>query len=543
MKDFGLNDEAGLALWQEETYGDWYRDPWDWPEYWWLRKNIGEIDFEEYYDPSTRRLRLAPVFHLMDVPKTHLGVRPAVIQDPISRFLYLTATASAMPRIHSDLPDFVFGWRHRQEESSTDALTDESDEAQEEWDRYISHVRRGDSSPSGLQADLTSFFASIETDNLIVRLRERLGASAAYSIISHVIEEHNKSSRRSGLSQRSFASAALANFFLQRLDQTLASHLRLGRVDRVARWMDDIVAFGHEEELYSLYVEIQEVVRTLSLELNSSKGRLGTAQEAINAIVLEQIDDIKVRSKVVQNEYTGRESKVLDVEDMELLNSLEEFALTQGPNGTRPWIRAALSSLTVNESFARQEAWRDNAKNIPHVADSLGRYLRGAAKAEEKKGSKPILRPLGENPLTWEGLCEWLVAHLKSPWCRIDWVKAQLSLAVPSRKTCPELAELYRDWFANSNSAQLLAVSGQRLARIDPTFCWETVRSRFDDVRDPLIERVFSLVTLDTGLDMPLAKQIARKSEVNKLLVRALDDMDWKSPKISRDFDDRSSRS
>lgn len=540
MKNLGLDGEAGLALWQEETYGDWYRDPWGWPEYWWLRKNIGDIDFKEYYDPSVRRLRLPPVFHLMDVPKSHLGVRPAVIQDPISRFLYLTATASSMPRIHSDLPDFVFGWRHRQEGVSADALTEESDEAQEEWDRYIAHVKGGDSSPSGLQADLTSFFSSIDTKDLLIRLKDKLKVGAAFSIIEHVIEEHNKSSRRSGLSQRSFASAALANFYLQRLDQTLASHLRAGRVKRVARWMDDIVAFGQEEELYSLYIEIQEVVRTINLELNSSKGRLGSAQEVIQAIVLEQIDDIKVRSKILQNEYTGRESRVLDAEDMDLLNSLEEFALSQKASGTRPWIRAALSSLTVNESFMRQSEWRENAKNIPHVADGLGRYLRGAANAEEKKErSKSVLRPLGVDPLTWDSLCEWLVDHLQSSWCRIDWVRAQLSLSVPSRKTSAKLADIYRDWFANSNSVQLLAVSGQRLAKIDPMFCWDTIRSRFDEVRDPLVERLFSLVMLEAGLDLPLAKQIAQKSEVNKLLVRALDDLDWKSPKVSRDFDDR----
>jgi hypothetical protein len=37
-------------------------------------------------------------------------------------------------------------------------------------------------------------------------------------------------------------------------------------------------------------------------------------------------------------------------------------------------------------------------------------YLRAAAKAEEKRGkSIRILRPLGEKPLNWQFLCEWLV--------------------------------------------------------------------------------------------------------------------------------------
>ncbi|MFJ4102833.1 reverse transcriptase domain-containing protein [Amycolatopsis japonica] len=539
MSNFGLDAAAGLMLWQEETYGDWYRDPWDWPECWWLRKYQGTIDFKDHYDPSTRRLRIPPIFHLMDVPKSHLGIRPAVIQDPLSRFMYLTAAASVMPKIHAGLPDFVFGWRHRDDVDPSKLLTAEADEGEKEWDMYLAHVREGESSSAGLRADLTSFFASINVTDLLIRLKEALGVSAAYSIIDHVVDEHNKSSRRSGLSQRSFASAALANFFLRRVDNLLSKSFESGQAERVARWMDDIVAFGDSENLYQLYIELQEVVRTLGLELNTSKGRLGTAQEAVQAIVLEQIADIKVKSKVVQSEYTGRESKILDRGDLEVLYALEEFALKQGAAGTRPWLRAALSSLVNNKVFRYQEKWLENAKNIPHVADNLGRYLRSAARFEERDVGDGGLKAIFGRPLTWVNLCEWLVSHLKSPWCSVDWVKAQLALSVPSRHVSRSLLEIFREWFSVSNNAQLLAVAGQRLSKLDPTFCWETVRTRSDDVRDPLIERVFSLCVLSTGLDMPLAQQIARKNDANKLLILAMEDIDWRHPKVSKDFDDR----
>jgi hypothetical protein len=107
-----LDLAAGALLAAAEMYGDWYRDPWSWPEL--GAQFVESLDAEadlmlarnargEYH------LAYLPAFHLIDVPKSWLGVRPVVVQDSASRLAFLSATQAGLDKLHSSLPD----WRKR----------------------------------------------------------------------------------------------------------------------------------------------------------------------------------------------------------------------------------------------------------------------------------------------------------------------------------------------------------------------------------------------------------------------------------------------
>jgi hypothetical protein len=121
VPDLGLDVIGGARLALLEMYGDWHRDPWGWPELTRLGKTT--IDAEADLGVTAARrgeyhLRLRPHFHLVEVPKTRLGVRPAIVQDPLSRLAYLSAVHAGMSQLNSDLPEWVYGWRMREGRSA-----------------------------------------------------------------------------------------------------------------------------------------------------------------------------------------------------------------------------------------------------------------------------------------------------------------------------------------------------------------------------------------------------------------------------------------
>src|SRR2546430_11965218 len=99
--DLGLDFAAGCRVAIDEMYGDWERDPWGWPEFSWLSRNLAHVDAKNLVrkDSEGYGLVTPAFFHLIQVPKNRLAVRPAVVQDPLSRLLYATAVASNLGRL------------------------------------------------------------------------------------------------------------------------------------------------------------------------------------------------------------------------------------------------------------------------------------------------------------------------------------------------------------------------------------------------------------------------------------------------------------
>lgn len=388
--DLGLDLRAGSKLALAEMYGDWYRDPWGWPEFQWLAQKPDRFDIGAYMrrdEGGEHRLAVVPAYHLLEVPKSRLAFRPAVVQDSLSRLAYASAVASNLEKLHYDLPDWVFGWRHRNGQGRVRNV--------DEWKTYLLHTADWMFNDHfALQVDIRSFFASIDVDRMADLLYERLGRKAAVSVIVQILRAHDNLTTRSGIPQRSFASAALAHFYLRPIDDALETALKSGAAG-AARWMDDIAAVGSEDKMYRLFLDLRDRVRQIGLSLNDSKSRLVSADEAAVSIYREGLREINVPSRRLGSDYTGEEVIEYDTKD---LLELEQRILSAPSQTPRTTLRAVLTSLRRWREWSRWRKWLEIAHEIPHAADSVGRYLRAAI----REGS--ILSAQRRN---WEEVAAW----------------------------------------------------------------------------------------------------------------------------------------
>jgi len=514
VPNFGLDLPGGAKLAAAEMYGDWYRDPWGWPEL--FPAAVSSLDAADdlhvgLRDGGEHHLQVQPFFHLIDVPKTRLGVRPAVVQDPLSRLAYLSAVHSGLPKLNADLPDWVYGWRMR----SGNAVASGGSE----WSAYVETLPTREQPGFGLLTDITSFFASIRPERLEPIVYGRLGRVTAAHIIMDVVAAHDSLSTRSGLPQRSFASAVLAHAVLQPVDDALAAAAASGRTT-VRRWMDDVSAEGDESALFALLMDLQERARQVGLELNASKTHLSPVAETADTLRLEDLREIKVPMTAVLG---GAYQEPLFFEpDLEVLHGLESWALNNPTKVSRTVAKAILVSLTNNDEFSRYREWQGSARALPHAADSLGRYLRRAAE---------------QGVASWGELGNWFSEYQASVWGRLDWVSSQFGLVFPANHIPGPVATVFQNWLKASSNLQQIAIAVQRLCTIAPVVSRNLIRARLDRTADPLLLRVFALGLLLAGDNRAAVKDVLVRDRRNHLLVRRLEQTNWQAPHVSKDFD------
>jgi hypothetical protein len=355
-ENLGLDLAKGAALARQEMYGDWYRDPWGWPE-------LTKLDFSR--QPNAVELGLVrrdrdgihlssqPHFHLMEIPKSWLGVRPAVVQDAVSHLIYLTSATSGLATWHSGLPDWVFGWRIRGE-------TPEVRKNSSEWLDYVDSQPTPDAGGSGLQTDITSFFASLQPAKIAPIVLRALGSVASTTLIMEIVESHNSLTTRGGLPQRSYASAIIANAAIQPIDDALESFLRDGRIRSVRRWMDDVSAEGDEGDLYALLLKRQQATRQSGLELNSSKTNIVPVGDLVAQLRTEDMREVELPVRFTAN-YEG---DVDEEVDLAVLIDLEDAVLNTPRGVSRTLIKAVLFTLRQYEQFERWEEWCEKANSF-----------------------------------------------------------------------------------------------------------------------------------------------------------------------------------
>ncbi len=514
MPNLGLDLVGGAKLAAAEQYGDWYRDPWGWPE---LALTLVEtLDAEEALGVARRHngeyhLGVQPSFHLIEIPKSRLGVRPAVVEDPMSRLAYLSAVSAGLNALHRDLPEWVYGWRLRGKELAAGGA---------EWSAYVKTLPSTDAVGYGLLTDITSFFASIRPERLAAVVYGRLGRVTPAHVIMDVAKAHDSLSTRSGLPQRSFASAALVHAYLQPVDDALAAAADDGVV-AVRRWMDDLSAEGENEALYALLMTLQERVRQLGLELNSSKTTLALASETAASLRLEDLREIEVPLRLIGGDEYGGEP--LDFElDLDTLHSLEDVVLSSGGNIPRTVARAVLVSLTKTEEFSRHTEWQDRCHLFPHAAEAMGRYFRAAAE---------------KSVVHWAELGDWFDQFEASAWGRSDWVSSQFALAFPAESLPPATRSVLLRWLQQSGNVQQVAIAVQRICSTDPVIGRNVIRARVDRTTDPLLLRLFALGLQLAGDSEADAEAILRRDPRNALLLRRMESRDWKAPAVVNDFD------
>lgn len=517
---FGLDLKAGCDLALAEMYGDWYRDPWGWPEFTWLSQKPDRFDLASCVrkEGGEHILAIQPAFHIFEVPKSRVAFRPAVVQDSLSRLAYASAVASNMGRLHVDLPDWAFGWRHRPDVGRA--------RNSDEWRHYLGRTDNwwfGDE--YALQVDIGSFFASVDVDRIADLLYQKLGKQVAVAVISQVLRAHDGLATRSGIPQRSFASAALANIYLRPIDDALETATKAG-ASGVVRWMDDITAIGPEDKMYSLFLDLRDRARQIGLALNDSKTRLGSATDAAASIYMEGLRTIHVPSRSLGADYTGEE--VVELDTAKLLD-LEERILATPGQFSRTHLRAVLTTLRQCREWTRWREWLAVAHELPHVADSLGRFFREVVASDNDL--------LGSGRKNLDDLNDWFADYCRREWSKVTWATSQFALMFPTNPGNESQVEVWTNWLENSDRVQMVAIAGQRLAAIDPSRCRDIICGRIDGVMDPILLRVFALALLASGGERRTVRSILDRDERNLLVRLVLEDRNWSPPSAVADFD------
>lgn len=149
-----------------ETKGDWYRDPWGWPEFGFL---LDHPDWLEAHARSHQRTRRVVK---LDVPKENFGMRPAVVIDPLDRVLYQGLVDAASKKLIGDLERWVHGWRLKRASVEPGVYSPND----QEWTLYRDHLASAALwCDFGLKSDIVSCFASIPIDRLCEEVERKAG--------------------------------------------------------------------------------------------------------------------------------------------------------------------------------------------------------------------------------------------------------------------------------------------------------------------------------------------------------------------------------
>ncbi|NKI40227.1 RNA-directed DNA polymerase [Streptomyces physcomitrii] len=516
--NFGLDAKKAAEICRTEMYGDWYRDPWAWPELNWITSRPDDFPWAEIVQrDGSFRTRRDPWFEPIIVPKSRLGVRPAVVMSLDCKIAYAAAVHLVAGKLHADLPNWVHGWRLR---NGPDLVNNGN-----EWKDYMSFFEnREQSSAFALGTDITSFFASISVDRMASIVYDDAGKNAGSQLIEHILHKHDQMSSRSGLPQRSWPSAILANRYMTPLDDSISKRLGRGVLTGAVRWMDDIYVTGEEEQLYRFFLDFQGRVRELGLEANASKSNLAPIKDIQQDVLLDALKELPVpmKRRLILNGF-GSDVKATPVEEVDLteLKSIESAALINPHLLPSTSINRVLVTLRKHNHYASFEEWLLAAVRLSHVADRLGRYFRDAIKEDRDLLDK---------------YCAWLSSFHEAPWSAIPWASAQFALAVPGVKN-REFIHLMQDWLENSTDIHQISVAAQRLSRLDPSACKDIIRTRTDSEARPIFQRIYGLALLSARDDKQLVRRLLGEDARNVLSAQYLEATKYAIPKVAEDYD------
>jgi len=495
-----------LRTCHRDFLGDWYRDPWGWPEMEWVANQKRSIL------EARLSARGAGFSCLIDVPKENFAIRPAAILDPVDRLAYQTLVGRASKALIGKLDPNVFGWRLPRKRATTGRYASNKLENR----RYRSHLTDLASGYQvALKTDIVSYFASIPIDRLCDEVTVRLGRAGlsreADRLVSF-LQSWDKVPGRGGLPQRCQASSVLANMYLTKVDDILA---RIS--DRVikpgvgtqsfARWMDDIWIFGDDAgELRMVQVEIQRALESMGLHLNVAKTTLFEGND-----VEEQVQ--KVEHSAIDGALLGTPARTGP------LNALINRVIQEKETANRTTVRFMAERMKTYGKLRKLNAIVDVAPRIPHAADHLGRLFRDSKRAVR--------------------LQDWFLDYQQSPWAKIEWPKAQFATMFPSenRRITTALKDYFADSLADSAiSLPMIALTAQRLAAWNPALALSAIENAVERVDGPLERRVLALAGLNSGASVPKVREWLSDFPENAVTLNMLEDMSFNSLPYEVDF-------
>jgi len=221
-----LNLKQAMENIRNEIPGDWYQDPWGWPELGFFVDKKPELIVDNLNASGVRTLAL------LDVPKENWGTRPAVIMDIADRLSYHALTDCLSVKLIGSMSPDVYGWRLPAINPSPGVYSHNN----HQWDGYRGHLMLlADLYPVALKTDLVSFFASIPVALVQEAIQDRCPYNDITNRLCDMVAAFGAIPNRSGLTQRSTASAVIANMYLAPLDDVLKHHSKAMRVIQAVR--------------------------------------------------------------------------------------------------------------------------------------------------------------------------------------------------------------------------------------------------------------------------------------------------------------------
>lgn len=502
-----LDFERAAANVRSEFYGDWHDDPWNWPEIDYILKFEQDLLVSNLNSSGLRRPAL------IDVPKENWGSRPAVVLDIVDRLAYQALVDRSSVDLIGDLSLSVYGWRL----PPSKPVRGEYSHNNLQWDVYREHLGAATFYDAALRTDLVSCFASMPLDLLQGAIDDRLPKGSVRNRLMSMLEGFDKTPARSGLPQRSLASAVIANMYLAPLDDVLQHHsvdipwlLLLGRKKGSRRrswlrWMDDMWLFGHDaSQLRRAQLELQSVARSLGMHINSAKTE-----------VLEGTD---VAEHALQIEHSAVDDALKTGNNAEPLEMLVDRLLESPEIAGRTSLKFATSRMREHNSRYRIQEFPQLAARMPHAADALAALFKDV--------------------FTHASLQDWYLEHAQSSWASFEWSTAHFLRMFPSnRKPRKALRDFTAERLADPASAlPLVAICAQRLAEWDPQEARAVLRAVEPVTTHPQSRRVVALTALAAGERKTTVRKWLGQHDENLPTLRMLQRVNFASPKVASTY-------
>ncbi len=482
-----------------DIVGDWYRDPWSWPELKWVA--------EKRPDMVVARLNGGGVHRStnLDVPKENFATRPAIVMDPIDRLIYQALVDKLSGSLIGEMRPWVFGWRLPRKDPVAGVYSDNGNE----YSWYRSRVSLlANFRAFGLSTDIVSFFANIPVDRVCEEIEQRAGGSAVSARLVDMLQAWGRVAGRSGLPQRSMASATLANMYLRPLDDVmvgLAGQVKLFKVASLTRWMDDIWVFGNDDgRLRATQLAIESAMRDLDLNMGIAKTHVLSGDELLEATL-----NLQHSAADEGLSETPMNTKPLE----ELVDRL----LQRPEAASRTSVKFATVRIRGKKLDTLVQPFVDNANRMPHAADALGRLFRD----EER----------------WRDLEDWYINYTGSAWGCLPWAVGQLGTMFPSGDPGKgEVARYFLERIEALPNLQLLALAAQRSGAWRPDEARQAIREAAKHANHPLERRVLALTALALREERAFVRSLLREFEQNDVTLQMIEARHFAPIAVTADF-------
>jgi hypothetical protein len=248
----------------------------------------------------------------------------------------------------------------------------------------------------GLRTDLVSFFASLPIDSVQGAIQDCTPKGDIADRLCSFLAGFDEKPGRSGLPQRSFASAAIANMYLKPVDDVLIHHsdtvkIRIGGIkldsQSWARWMDDMDdmwLFGEDPAAARrAQMDLQSVAQDNGMNLNYSK--------------TEVLEGTELAEAALQIEHSAVDDAIVSSGDFTPLEELVDRLIDERERASRTTVRFVAKRMRDHGHPYRSDDIMELAARMPHVADTWARLMRKTSSgANSKTGSWTTRRVVGQ---------------------------------------------------------------------------------------------------------------------------------------------------